>query len=61
MLLGTSRKSFIGKLLELEVFDRLEGTLATTATGISKGVDIVRVHDVLQNVRVAKMTDSMVR
>lgn len=61
VLLGTSRKSFIGKVLGLEVSDRLEGTLATTAAGISKGVDIVRVHDVLQNVRVAKMTDSMVR
>ncbi|ACL75684.1 dihydropteroate synthase [Ruminiclostridium cellulolyticum] len=61
VLLGTSRKSFIGKVLGLEVPDRLEGTLATTAAGISKGVDIVRVHDVLQNVRVAKMTDSMVR
>ncbi len=61
VLLGTSRKSFIGRVLGLEVYDRLEGTLATTATGIVKGVEIVRVHDVLQNVRVAKMTDSMVR
>ena len=61
VLLGASRKSFIGKVLDLEVYDRLEGTLATTATGIAKGVDIVRVHDVLQNVRVAKMTDSMVK
>ncbi len=61
VLLGTSRKSFIGKVLDLEVYDRLEGTLATTATGIVKGVDIVRVHDVLQNARAAKMTDSMVR
>ncbi|EPR09297.1 dihydropteroate synthase [Ruminiclostridium papyrosolvens] len=61
VLLGASRKSLIGKVLGLEVYDRLEGTLATTSTGIAKGVDIVRVHDVLQNVRVAKMTDSMVR
>lgn len=61
VLLGTSRKSFIGRVLELEVSDRLEGTLATTAAGITKGVDIVRVHDVLQNLRVAKMMDSMVR
>lgn len=61
VLLGTSRKSFIGRVLELEVNDRAEGTLATTAVGITKGVDIVRVHDVLQNARVAKMTDSMVR
>ncbi|HEX2926036.1 MAG TPA: dihydropteroate synthase [Ruminiclostridium sp.] len=61
VLLGASRKSFIGRVLGLEVNDRLEGTLATTALGITKGVDIVRIHDVLQNVRVAKMTDSMVR
>jgi dihydropteroate synthase len=61
VLLGASRKSFIGRLLELEVTDRLEGTLATTALGITKGVDIVRVHDVLENLRVAKMMDGMVR
>ncbi len=61
VLLGTSRKSFIGKVLNLEVDDRLEGTLATTSMGITKGIDIVRVHDVLQNSRVAKMMDSMVR
>lgn len=61
VLLGASRKSFIGKTLNLEVQDRLEGTLATTAIGISKGVDIIRVHDVLQNARVAKMTDILVR
>jgi dihydropteroate synthase len=62
VLLGASRKSFIGKVLgDLEVGDRLEGTLAVTAAGIMEGVDIVRVHDVLQNVRVAKMIDSIVR
>ncbi|MHB1393542.1 MAG: dihydropteroate synthase [Clostridia bacterium] len=61
VLLGASRKSFIGKVLELEVDERLEGTLAVTAAGIMKGTDIVRVHDVLQNVRAAKMIDSMVR
>lgn len=61
ILLGASRKRFIGKVLELEVTDRLEGTLAVTAFGITKGADIIRVHDVLQNVRVAKMIDSMVR
>lgn len=61
VLLGTSRKSFIGKVLNLEVDERLEGTLATTSMGITKGIDIVRVHDVLQNSRVAKMMDSMVR
>jgi dihydropteroate synthase len=61
ILLGASRKSFIGKTLNLEVQDRLEGTLAVTSIGIMKGVNIVRVHDVLQNVRVATMTDRIVR
>jgi dihydropteroate synthase len=61
VLLGASRKSFIGKVLDLEVADRLEGTLAATSIGITKGIDMVRVHDVLQNSRVAKMMDSMVR
>jgi dihydropteroate synthase len=61
VLLGTSRKSFIGKVLDLPVEERLEGTIATTVAGIMKGVDIVRVHDVLQNKRAAIMTDEMVR
>ncbi len=61
ILLGASRKSFIGKTLGVEVNDRLEGTLAVTSVGIIRGADIVRVHDVLQNARVAAMTDSMVR
>lgn len=61
ILLGASRKSFIGRILDLEVNSRLEGTLAVTAAGIMKGADIVRVHDVLENVRVSKMIDSIVR
>ena len=61
ILLGASRKSFIGRTLELEVSDRLEGTLAVTSIGIMKGADIVRVHDVRQNARAAAMTDSIVR
>lgn len=61
VLLGASRKSFIGKVLNLEVHERLEGTLAVTAAGIMKGIDIVRIHDVQENVRVAKMIDSIVR
>ncbi|MHB8061870.1 MAG: dihydropteroate synthase [Ruminiclostridium sp.] len=61
ILLGASRKSFIGKVLELEVQDRLEGTLAITAAGIMKGADVVRVHDVLENVRVAKIIDCLER
>jgi dihydropteroate synthase len=61
ILVGFSRKSTIGKVLDLPADDRLEGTLATTALAIVGGADIVRVHDVLPNVRVARMTDAVVR
>ena len=62
LLLGTSRKSTIGIVLGgLGVNDRLEGTMATVALGISKGVDIVRVHDVKAISRVVKMSDAIVR
>lgn len=61
LLLGTSRKSMIGKTLDLPVDDRVEGTAATVAYGITAGADIVRVHDVKEMSRVAKMTDAMVR
>jgi dihydropteroate synthase len=61
MVLGTSRKSTIGKVLGLPVDERLEGTLATTALGIAAGVDIVRVHDVAANVRAARMADAIIR
>ena len=61
LLLGTSRKSFIGYTLELPPDQRAEGTAATTAIGIDRGADIVRVHDVLINARVARMTDAIVR
>ncbi len=61
ILLGTSRKSTIGKVLDLPVEQRVEGTLATTALGIAAGVDIVRVHDVRENVRAARMADAIVR
>jgi dihydropteroate synthase len=62
ILLGTSRKSTIGRVLGgLPPDERLEGTLATTALGIAAGVDIVRVHDVLPNARVARMCDAIVR
>jgi len=61
LLLGASRKSMIGKVLDLPVEERLEGTLATTVIGIIKGADIIRVHDVLQNRRAALMTDRVVR
>ncbi|WKV07911.1 dihydropteroate synthase [Thermoanaerobacterium sp. CMT5567-10] len=61
ILLGTSRKSMIGHVLNLDVNERVEGTAATVAIGISKGADIVRMHDVKEMARVAKMTDAMVR
>ncbi len=61
ILLGTSRKSMIGKVLDLPPDERLEGTAATVAIGIAKGVDIVRVHDVRQMVRVCRMSDAVIR
>jgi dihydropteroate synthase len=61
VLLGTSRKSTLGKVLDLPPEERLEATLATTALAIAAGVDVVRVHDVRPNVRVARMTDAVVR
>jgi dihydropteroate synthase len=61
ILLGTSRKSTIGKVLDLPADQRVEGTLATTALGIAAGVDMVRVHDVAANVRAARMSDAVVR
>jgi dihydropteroate synthase len=61
ILLGTSRKSTLGRVLDLPVTERLEATLATTALGIAAGIDIVRVHDVGPNVRAARMSDAVVR
>ncbi len=61
ILLGASRKSFIGYTLNLPPDQRAEGTAATTAIGIDRGADIIRVHDVQINVRVARMTDAIVR
>lgn len=61
ILVGTSRKSLIGSVLDLPVEERLEGTAATVAISIAKGVDIIRVHDVKHMSRVIKMTDAVVR
>ncbi len=61
ILLGPSRKSFIGYTLDLPPSKRLEGTLAVCAVGITRGADILRVHDIPQVVRLAKMTDAIVR
>lgn len=61
VVLGTSRKSFIGFTLDLPPDQRMEGTAATVAVGIARGADIIRVHDVKEMARVAKMTDAVVR
>lgn len=61
ILLGTSRKSVIGNVLNLPVNKRVEGTAATVALGIAAGADIVRVHDVMEMARVARMSDAIVR
>src|SRR5258706_11106442 len=61
VVLGTSRKSTLGKVLDLPADERLEATLATTALGVAAGVDVVRVHDVRPNVRAARMADAVVR
>lgn len=61
ILIGTSRKSFIGKVLGLPADDRIEGTAATVAMAIANGADIVRVHDVKEMAKVVRMTDAIVR
>jgi dihydropteroate synthase len=61
ILLGPSRKSFIGYTLDLPPEERVEGTAAAIAIGIDRGADIIRVHDVKQMVRVARMTDAIVK
>jgi dihydropteroate synthase len=59
ILIGPSRKSFIGKTLDLPAGERLEGTAAAVALSIAGGADIVRVHDVRAMVRVARMADAI--
>jgi dihydropteroate synthase len=61
ILLGTSRKSTLGRVLDLPVDERLEATIASTAIGIANGADVIRVHDVRENVRAARMSDAIVR
>ena len=61
VLLGTSRKSTIGKVLDLPVDERLEGTIATSVLGVAAGVDIIRVHDVQANRRAIQMSDAIIR
>lgn len=61
LLLGTSRKGFIGQILDLPVDQRVEGTMATVALAVRDGVDIVRVHDVKEAVRTVRVADAVVR
>lgn len=61
LLVGPSRKSFIGYTLDLPPEERVEGTAAAVALSIDRGADIVRVHDVAVMARVARMTDAVVR
>lgn len=61
ILLGTSRKSTIGLVLDLPVNERVEGTIATTVIGVMKGCDFIRVHDVKENLRAAIMTDAILK
>jgi len=59
VLIGTSRKSFIGKLLDLPAAERKEGTAATVTAAILRGADVVRVHDVREMTRVARVADQL--
>ncbi|MCD4840097.1 dihydropteroate synthase [Neobacillus sedimentimangrovi] len=60
VLLGTSRKSMIGQALNLPVHERMEGTGATVCYGIQKGCQIIRIHDVKEMSRMAKMMDTLI-
>ncbi len=61
VLVGASRKSFIGKTLDVEVGDRLEGSIAAAVISVVNGAGIVRVHDVEETVRAVRMADAIVR
>ena len=61
VLLGPSRKSFIGYTLDLPPDDRIEGTAAAVSVGITRGADIIRVHDVPKMIRTVRMTDALIR
>jgi dihydropteroate synthase len=61
VVVGTSRKSFIGTVLDVPGRERLEGTAATVAWAVAKGAHIVRVHDVSSLARVVRMTEAIMR
>lgn len=60
VLLGTSRKSVIGKTLDLPTKERVEGTLVTTVFAVAKGCSFVRVHDIKENLRAVKMAEAII-
>ena len=59
ILMGTSRKSFIGKILDLDVNERLEGTIATNVISLLHGASIFRIHDVKENLRALKIAEAI--
>jgi dihydropteroate synthase len=59
--LGTSRKSFLGKILQADVDQREEGTASTVVVGICHGAHLIRVHDVARAVPLVRMTDAILR
>jgi dihydropteroate synthase len=59
VLVGASRKSFIGHVLGLEVGERLEGTLAVSALAAAAGANLIRVHDVAANLRAVRMAEAV--
>jgi dihydropteroate synthase len=61
ILVGSSRKSFIGKILNLPVEERLEGSLAALAVAVVNGANLVRVHDVKESRRVAEVVDAVLK
>tara|TARA_Y100000814_G_C12332224_1_gene401775 strand:- start:757 stop:1632 length:876 start_codon:yes stop_codon:yes gene_type:complete len=61
LMIGPSRKSFIGAVLNSPIDDRIEGTAATISISIAKGADIVRVHDVVEISKAVQMTDAIIR
>jgi dihydropteroate synthase len=61
LLVGPSRKSFIGEVLGTEVGERLEGTLGAVCFMVARGAHIVRVHDVRETVRAVRVVDAILR
>ena len=60
-MIGPSRKAFIGRILNVDADQRLEGTAAACAVAIAHGADMIRVHDVRELVRVVRVADAIVR